>query len=130
MTSRFQVRTQRSLMLDRLDTLNGHDLVGVETEERNGDAPVNRLLRTEDLPPPVNGDGDAHEAPAVALFCFESPDSVVGRDMTRLSAALAQRGHGVHVFTRRGFATDAAGVSIHVLGDCGGDLTTQVETFT
>src|SRR5262249_48908447 len=62
---------------------------------------------------------------------FEPPDSIVGRDLMTLATVLARRGRAVHVFSRRGFATDAAGVSIHVLGDCGGgELTAQAETFT
>jgi glycosyltransferase involved in cell wall biosynthesis len=125
-------------MLERIDTPNGHDLPVEPTEDHvNGDAHGNgngngngaRHAAYNRLP--VNGDSQPHEEAALALFCFESPDSVVGRDLISLAAVVARRGSPVHVFSRRGFATDAAGVSIHVLGDCGGgDLMTQAETFT
>jgi glycosyltransferase involved in cell wall biosynthesis len=114
-------------MLERLDTPNGHDL-GYEPST-NG----NRVLALLEQETPVDqmpGDGQPYEEPALALFCFEEPDSVVGRDMTRLASVLVRRGIPVHVFSRRGFATDAAGLSIHVLGDSAGDLEAQTEQFT
>src|SRR5579885_2429743 len=67
----------------------------------------------------VNGDGKPDDAPALALFCYDDPAGAVGGYVSRLAAALARRHVPVHVFTRRGFAAEADGVHLHVLGETG-----------
>jgi glycosyltransferase involved in cell wall biosynthesis len=86
----------------------------------------------EELPPPgLNGDGPREDGrPALAVFCYEGPDSPVGRFVANLAAALARRGTPVHLFVRRGPELAATGVSVHVLGESDGELLEQVQEFT
>jgi glycosyltransferase involved in cell wall biosynthesis len=129
-------------------TRNGAlDTSETETEERgrdqaapNGSAPVcgfkelpeNRLNGTYTWPP-VSEDGQRQDAlPPLALLCYEGPTSAVGRFVSKLAAALARRRRlAVHLFSRTAFEPALAGVSVHEVGDCGGDyLPEQVEEFT
>jgi glycosyltransferase involved in cell wall biosynthesis len=82
-----------------------------------------------DVPPTPTAEG-GEQAPALALFCFEEPESAVGRFVANLAGALARRKLGVHVFTRRAFEA-APAVSVHTVGDGPeGDLPAQVQEFT
>lgn len=75
------------------------------------------------------------EAPAagkrvLALFCHESPASAIGQYVSRLAGALAQRGHGVHLFASQPYDLPTPGLTIHRLGDpSGSGLVEQVEDF-
>jgi glycosyltransferase involved in cell wall biosynthesis len=82
--------------------------------------------------PYLNGHGpDADEQPVLAVFCFEEPDSVVGRYVNQLAEALARRGVPLHLFSRRAFPVCAPGVYAHGLGACpGDDPLGQVQEFT
>jgi glycogen(starch) synthase len=104
----------------------------VETEaleHRNG-ATDNRLLGLFPQAP-VNGEATPGDRrPALALFCYEAPDGIVGRFVTRTAAALARRGAAVHVFCRQGLEAAEAGVSVHPLGEVEGDLIEQSRELT
>jgi hypothetical protein len=71
-----------------------------------------------------------------AAFCYEDPDSFVGRYAVRTVAALAENGTPVHLFARRPFPADEPGVRAHAVGDCdsgdgeGDDLVAAVDEFT
>jgi glycosyltransferase involved in cell wall biosynthesis len=66
--------------------------------------------------------------PVLAIFCFEDDGSVVGRFVSQLAAALANRRLNVHLFARKGF--EVAGVSCHLVGESSeNDLVDQVQTF-
>jgi glycosyltransferase involved in cell wall biosynthesis len=79
---------------------------------------------------PKERDEAENTRPVLAVFCYEDPDSVVGRFVTRLATALAKRQAAVHVFSRRDFDLDAAGVGCEALGDCDGeDLVDCVKEF-
>jgi glycosyltransferase involved in cell wall biosynthesis len=127
-------------------------------ESRNGQAPADPAHRVADLLGREEGTGGpegltagrlhaawartpagdangnetpADDRPALAVFCFEDPESVVGRFMAHVSRALARRQVAVHAFVRRGFAAEGTGLHLHELGACGeGDLLAQVQEFT
>jgi glycosyltransferase involved in cell wall biosynthesis len=68
---------------------------------------------------------------ALAVFCREAPDSLVGRFVGRLAGALARRRTPVHLFSPHAFPSDGDGVHVHALGEGGdGDLLQQVQDFT
>jgi glycosyltransferase involved in cell wall biosynthesis len=68
--------------------------------------------------------------PALGVFCYEAPDSVVGRHVARLSAALARRKVPVHLYSRHDFPAPA-GVTVHAVGEGGeGDIVARVQEFT
>src|SRR5262245_993338 len=75
----------------------------------------NRLRAAFAMPPERNGDA-AHrdERPVLALFCHEEPDSAVGRFVAHIAGALAKRQTAVHLFSRKDFKLDGAGISVHV----------------
>jgi glycosyltransferase involved in cell wall biosynthesis len=86
---------------------------------------ANRLPPLLAGPPARKGD----TRPVLALFCYEHPDSPVGRFIGRLAGALARRS-AVHVFARHGFEP-ASAAAVHAVGECpGADLPGQVEEFT
>jgi glycosyltransferase involved in cell wall biosynthesis len=65
------------------------------------------------------------------LFCFEEPTGVVGEWVARLAATLAKKQVVVHLFAQKGWPSDLAGASIHVVGECpGDDLVGRVQEFT
>ncbi len=80
----------------------------------------------------TNGAGAGHDRrPILAVFCYEAPDSVVGRGVARLTAALARRQIAVHLYSRHEFPQAPAGVIVHAVGEAGdGDLVAQVQEFT
>ena len=82
------------------------------------------------------GDPSGETEPAaprttLAVFCYEDPDSPVGQDVARTVAAMARHGTSIHLFSRRAFALDTAGVRTHAVGDrAGDDLLDDVHEFT
>jgi glycosyltransferase involved in cell wall biosynthesis len=73
----------------------------------------------------------AETTPALAIFCYEDPESPVGQYVTMTVAALARRGTRVHLFTRRPYRFESASVRVHPVGDCGEeDLLGAVQEFT
>ncbi len=97
------------------------------TEERD---PVERVVRGPNYRTPAVPEPPRDERHALALFCFDGPDSFVGAHVRRLAPALARRGVPVHVFAPHAFeATDD--VTVHAVGECdGADLMDQVDEFT
>jgi glycosyltransferase involved in cell wall biosynthesis len=125
------------------------------TEPRNGHArrngtalahaarphTLNRLGAALEAPPAPNGhhaeaDRNGHhtepdDRPALALFCYDDPETAPVRFAAKAAGALASRGVAVHLFTRKGFEPGASGVSMHVLGEGeDGDLLDRVQEFT
>jgi glycosyltransferase involved in cell wall biosynthesis len=73
---------------------------------------------------------DADARPVLAMFCCENPDSPVGRFVTQTAVALVKRGVSVHLFARRDFELDSAGVCCNALGECAGeDSVAQAQEF-
>jgi glycosyltransferase involved in cell wall biosynthesis len=101
---------------------------GPEAPEQRG--AENRLRGLFPDAPEVNGEAAAPGPNPLALFCFEAPDGPVGRFLAKAAGALARRGRSVHVFTRRGFETTDAGVTIHVLGEADGDIVEQADEIS
>jgi glycosyltransferase involved in cell wall biosynthesis len=65
----------------------------------------------------------------LAMFCFENPNSVIGRFTSAVSAALVARHVPVHIFSREAF--DIPGVHSHAVGDCPAlDILGEVNEFT
>jgi hypothetical protein len=68
----------------------------------------------------------------MALFCYEDPESDIGRYAGRMCAALAEGGSPVYVFSCRPFAGEESGVRAHAVGTCDSadDLVGAVDEFT
>lgn len=81
------------------------------------------------IPPLDDADqAGSPDRPLLAIFCFESPESVVGTFVSRIAATLAKSPVAVHLFTRSKF--DVAGVAAHVVGAAAeGDLVDQAQEF-
>jgi glycosyltransferase involved in cell wall biosynthesis len=86
--------------------------------------PSSRIGNTAEKP--------ADEArPALAVFCFEGPETAIGQTVANTVAALARRQTRVHLFTRQPFGLDLPDLHAHPVGDCeGADFFSQVEEFT
>ncbi len=68
---------------------------------------------------------------AVALFCYEGPDSHLCRYVTNLAEALAKRSIDVHLFTRLPLPVKSPGVTVHAVGPTESkDLLESVDDFT
>jgi glycosyltransferase involved in cell wall biosynthesis len=81
-------------------------------------------------PPPEERERPQDTRPVLAVFCFEDANSAVGRFVTQLAGALVKRNVAVHLFSRRDFELDAAGIGCHALGECkGNDLMARVQDF-
>jgi glycosyltransferase involved in cell wall biosynthesis len=80
-----------------------------------------RAARQEDAP--------ADERPALAVFCYAEPDSLIGRHTGQTVAALARRHISVHLFSRFDFTLGVAGVTDYTVGECSGDLLDSVQEF-
>src|SRR5208337_1455727 len=75
---------------------------------------------------------DRPEGQAVfAAFCYEDPDSFIGRYVSQTAADLAENGTAVYLFARRHFPGDEPGVRTHAVGECPGEgLLGSVQEFT
>jgi glycosyltransferase involved in cell wall biosynthesis len=80
----------------------------------------------------LNGDATHQESrPSLAVFCYEDPESVIGRHVSKTAAALARRHFPVHLFVPQAYPLDTPGVFIHPVGKASeGDLLAQVQEFT
>jgi glycosyltransferase involved in cell wall biosynthesis len=95
--------------------------------EENGDAAARRKLPhgLVELPP---SRGPSRK---LAVFCFESANSLLGQQLRLLVTSLAERGSAVHLFTRDSFNFHLPNVKAHPLGELpDGELLGQVEEFT
>ena len=73
----------------------------------------------------------APSGPVAAVFCYEAPESPVGRYVGKMVQALAMRNVKVVLFCRLPFAIDRTGVLVHAVGPTtGDDLLASVEEFT
>jgi glycosyltransferase involved in cell wall biosynthesis len=73
----------------------------------------------------------ADPRPALAVFCWEDPDTPVGESVSQTVAALARRKTFVHLFARTRFNLDLPHLRLHPIGDCeGSDLFARVQEFT
>src|SRR5438874_3328180 len=120
-------------MLTTTESYEGASTPHTETAER----PVREFLERERIPDEAiikavgRVETPADGRPVLALFCYEDAGSAVGKFAASLAAALARRRVAVHVFSRRDFQLDAAGVSVHAVGEGGaGGLLDQVQDFT
>lgn len=79
-----------------------------------------------------NGKGGPHPSRLVlAMFCYENPDSPVGRHVAKVAATLAHRQVDVHLFTRRPFELAVPGIHDHAVGEpTDAAILDQVEEFT
>jgi glycosyltransferase involved in cell wall biosynthesis len=129
-------------MLQTVENANGHvdelQAAGYRTPElqaqngvlTNGKAELRRLSLLPFLPGQDGQQEYRDTRPVLAAFCYEDPDSAVGRFVTQSVSALAGRGIAVHLFSRRDFDLVAASVSTHILGDgAGDDPITSVQEF-
>jgi glycosyltransferase involved in cell wall biosynthesis len=114
------------------------DTAGLETSDlatRNYKEVDGRTAGRRRMSYHLPSDLDGHEAPTdsrpvLAVFCYENPDSLVGRFVAQTAAALAKRQIVVHIFARRDFELDSAGLYCNPLGDCeGDDVIAQVQEF-
>jgi phosphatidylinositol alpha-1,6-mannosyltransferase len=125
---------------------NGHAAEkGQSTENgltpHNGHAMLNgthsKRERRKKRPGPSSRIGNAAEKPAdaarpaLAVFCFEGPETAIGQSVANTVAALARRQTRVHLFSRQPFGLDLPHLHAHPVGECeGAGLFEQVEEFT
>lgn len=108
-----------------------HDIEPVRVKERNGHLLTQRHREFPVEPTPPPDLAAAPRGPALAVFCYEDPASVVGRFAIHMATALAARDTAVHVFSRKDFEHDAPGVTVHALGELAeAELLEQVQEFT
>lgn len=69
--------------------------------------------------------------PAIAVFCWENPDTAVGQSVVETVAALARRQIAVHLFSRAPTSESIPGLHNHPVGEIeGDDLFARVQEFT
>ncbi len=108
------------------------DIEHVAVRTRDGQ-PAERL-RLDRIPAPPRPDRKEpprEERRVVAMFCFEPPDTAVGRFVSKTAHALARRQVQVHLFCSLPFAANHPDVHVHPVGTCDeGDLIGKVHEFT
>jgi glycosyltransferase involved in cell wall biosynthesis len=71
------------------------------------------------------------DRPALAVFCWEHPDTPVGRCVSQTLAALARRKTTVHFFARFSLGLDLPDLHEHAVGEVeGDDFLARVQEFT
>lgn len=112
-----------------MSTITDLENVGIRTPDtkltecRRYDVPVSPL--------PDDDKSDLGEQHVLAMFCYEDPDSVVGRFVRKTAGAIAKQQTPVHVFSRQPFKLDSPDACVHPVGACNaGDLLGQVHEFT
>jgi hypothetical protein len=79
----------------------------------------------------TNGRHDRKTSRVLAAFCFEKPDTFVGRYAGQLAFALADWHTTVHLFKRQALEFYHPGVYVHALGECpANSVLDQVHEFT
>ena len=110
-----------------------------QVEIRPPDVELTEHRRFDAAPtPPPSEDGDPpqdgqqrDEQHVLAMFCYEGPDSTVGRFVTKAARALGGRQVPVHIFSRQDFELASPGVHVHPVGTSSrGGLIEQVNEFT
>jgi glycosyltransferase involved in cell wall biosynthesis len=116
-----------------VSTANGHDQAEQAhtpsgTESSTGATPRVPVQATKKETQPA-----WDPRPAIALFCYEDQDSLVGQYVSKVVAALAARQTPTHLFCRARFSFDpavATGVQLHAVGaGTGDDLFANIEEF-
>ncbi len=112
--------------LENGSSRNGH-AHAEDLQASNGErTKVNGRLR-----PNRNGPARKGAPHAVAVFCFEDSDGLLGQVVGPLTNALADCRTPVHLFSRKPLPSAHPGVFVHTIGDCGGtSLLGQVQEFT
>ena len=94
------------------------------------DAAADDLLAAPITAPEHEDDRPAGQA-VFAAFCYEDPDSFIGRYVSQTAADLAENGTTVYLFARRPFPGDEPGVRTHAVGECPGEgMLGSVQEFT
>ncbi len=92
-----------------------------------------RFPRTDSsarIVPPVAKKAE-ESRPALAVFCWEHPDTPVGQSALQTVAALARRRNTVHFFSRFPASLNVPGLHDHPVGEIeGDDLLARVQEFT
>jgi glycosyltransferase involved in cell wall biosynthesis len=125
MTARILGRNGAATGLDANGSPNGHAGNGTLTKvaERPTLPVSDRLGLGTSLPLRDN-------RPVLAVFCYEAPDSLIGRQTAQTINALTRRQIAIHLFCRDDFDSVAPGAHVHAVGDCGeGTLLGQVQEF-
>src|SRR5271157_4448890 len=94
------------------DQGTGHDAPAQAHPSRLGE-----YLRTSDSADTADR---PEGGPALAVFCYEDPDSLVGQYVSWAASLVATRGTPVHLFGRRPFAEGAPGVHNDAVRNCDG----------
>jgi glycosyltransferase involved in cell wall biosynthesis len=101
---------------------------GTHVKKRHKRRP--RRMPAARLTPPVVKMTD-EDRPALAVFCWEHPDTPVGRSVAQTIAALARRKTLVHLFAPVSFDLDLPDLREHLVGEGeGNDLFERVQEFT
>ncbi|HTU19824.1 MAG TPA: glycosyltransferase family 4 protein [Gemmataceae bacterium] len=110
-------------------TQNGHAKLNGTKVKRD------KRRKTRHLPssrptPPASKQADAPR-PALAIFCWEPPDTSIGQSVLQTAAALARRQTTVHLFSRFPIPLTVSGLHHHAVGDVeGDDFFARVQEFT
>jgi glycosyltransferase involved in cell wall biosynthesis len=93
---------------------------------------IGRLLAPRTTPVAARREGEVLRLgpPPIACFCFEAPDSFLGKHVRQVVAELARRGQEVHLFSRHPFDLGANVRDCPVGMTLDGDVTEQVQEFT
>jgi glycosyltransferase involved in cell wall biosynthesis len=80
---------------------------------------------------PPSGKAGSGVHPALAVFCWEHPDTPIGQAVRQTVAALARRKTTVHLFARSPLGLDLPDLHEHAVGDVEGeDFFARVQEFT
>jgi hypothetical protein len=94
------------------------------------DAAADDLLDAPSTAPEHEDDRPVGQA-VFAAFCYEDPDSFIGRYVSETVADLAESGTTVYLFARQHFPGDEPGVRTHTVGECAGEgILGSVQEFT
>jgi glycosyltransferase involved in cell wall biosynthesis len=125
MTSRTRNYNGAAPALDREVDQNGHGTNGTATKlaERLPALLTDRRALPGDV-------SERDDRPVLAVFCYEAPDSAIGRHAANTINALARRQIAVHLFARDDFDSVVHDVCVHPVGACDeGTLIGQVQEF-
>ena len=117
-------------------TENGHVAENGHTAENGHDAQLKRETRltkpsqtTRFSPSAEKSHGPMRQA--LAVFCWEHPDTTVGRCVSQTLAALARRKTTVHLFSRFPLGLNLPDLHEHAVGEVEGeDFFARVQEFT
>lgn len=74
---------------------------------------------------------EAQRRPTLAIFCYQEPETAIGKYISGVAPELAKKQIDVHFFTRAPFGLAATGIQEHVIGECpGNDLLESIALFT